>query len=316
MVLTTTKEDFLTNHNLEIYMALRVQKKLLFQDVFETVPNLTGEFSTVISSKSAEQDIEDRVLSVPSVLGEDDDFNEIMMSPVMETSGKFIRYGFMVKWTTIMEARNNFLHTLRIQLAKAAVTMAMMRNSIILNGAIGGAKQELPTGLSDWKNNPVPREDFQAIREAYDDGSEGFELDRVFLSRNPYNLLSNYLLSFDTNNQTVDYTSTDVNGLTVLNGKDSFNQFKESELPHLKGVNFYGMSTEVPQGILEEAVDPRFSVYAATMEDNEELEIPSNFINIADYQNPNRPEEIGKFFWSSLGFNNREPSAGMIGAIQ
>jgi len=312
MVQISAAEELLLNHNLETYIMKRLPEKLLFNKILRSVNNTTYEFSSVIAGKTAREEIDEKIMSEPNQQTEDADWNDITISPLYEQKGNFIKQGYRIKYTDDMLMRNNALQTLEIFLNKAIAGIAIKYNATVLKGLVEGSGQELPTGLTTWNDNDtdIPG-DIRKIKNSFKRNS-GFKLGRLWLSWDAYDQVDDYFTSFDTTNKSLGDT-IDVRGVLVKNAENSFDIFKDTAL---ETVNVYGMSDEIEQAIIENAVNPKYSVFAAAKATNPKLNIPDGLINIKPFEDPYKADVYGKSIWFTVGVNNREPDVGIQGTIE
>lgn len=302
---TLSAKQLLRKHNTENYIRKQLNPLLIFLNNYKINQNDTGEFPTVLNSKSASQQIADEKLGEPVEVTEGGDFSEVQVEPMNAVLGSTTAIGYKLLYTNKDLNRSNALSNFQNKLDLIATGLGIKMNTMILTSAIEAAGQSLPSGLSDWgdADDIDPRRDAIRLRDVFNTDEHPFNLDHVYVSDKIFVNLAEYYMSFDL---PFEGDSINVDGTKFMNAKTSFNKISE---------NFLGASSTVASGTIEAYVDPEFSSFKAAKESDPKRNIPQSLVNLAEYNDPERPGIKGWFIWSELGFASLEPNAAMKGTL-
>lgn len=311
-VQTLSADYLLRKHNMEIYLMKRMDPKLYFLGILPTANTDTGEFATVLKSPTAAEDIANDVTSEPLDVTELSDFTKIDISPLNAVLGRTNAVGYSFEYSQKFLNRSDAGANVNLALSKVAAGMAIKINSIILSGLVSGAEATFPSDLSHWSTEIDPRIDARKLRTAFSVGTDPsvdlpFNLDTAFIDYVRADALEDYYTSFDW-----DFTSGAVNvdGTTFNNVKNSF-----KDMPN---VNFVGIDSTVPPGIIETYVDPNFSTIQQSIEQDPQsaIKLPPAMININKFQRQEGAHNTVFEIWAEIGYSNQEPLGAVAGNLQ
>ena len=296
---------------MEYYLMQNMEPSLPFLDVLPAAPNDTGEFPTVLRQPTAAQDTADGVMGEPLDTEEASELTEVEITPLNAVLGNTNAAGYKFRYSEKFLNRSSAGARLTLALSKIGAGMAMKINRIILNGLVNGAGATPPQDLSDWRVAADPRSDSLKMRYAMRNPAglneqSPFQLNKVFLDGARYQTLEDYYMSMDW-----PFNSEEINvdGTKYFNVGDAFNE--------LQGIEFLGMDTRLPPGIIEKYVSPEFSTLRkAELEGQQKnLNVPDSLININHFTEPEYPYNKGVDIWCELGYSNQEPLGAMAGAL-
>jgi len=326
--ITLPTKDILTRHKTELYIEKTIAPKIIFGKLLPVVYNDSEEFETVMKHRSLVDDINEKVLSEPDLLGENITFGDIEMSTLQTSTGAFSGFGYQMKWTKKMKKKSTFLYDYLQALNQAVSGLAIFANKLVTLRLAEGAgltfsdiETEYGTPLSDWASNPDPSSDYNILNEFYPYlTGDLFELKSLYMARNPYFQLHDYLDSFDpTMGRKLNSTDFEWKGIHNYNAKNSFDPLQNSRLKILKDINCIGFADGLPARI-ENAVDAEFSTIQAAREANPSKAIENGGNLPVPYVNCGEPKHLeifeeGLAMWFNLGVNIREPNGIITGNI-
>lgn len=303
---TLPAEFLLRKHNMEYYLTQLVEPKLFFTNLLPTAVTDTGEFPTVLTAKTAAEDMDDGVLSEPLDTAEASELTEIDISPINAVMGETTVTGYKFRYTDKFLKRSDRNARLAVALAKIAAGVSMKVNQIVLNGMIAAAQATVPNDLSDWDAAADPRADAIKLRNSFAAPGTPFYLDTVLMDGDRFAVLEEYYMSMDWpfNSQAIN-----VDGTTVTNVRDSFTG---------TAAEFVGFDSTIPPGIVEKYLNPDFSeIRSQEMEAKpEELaNLPISLLNVNQFKATEYPYDMGFDIWAELGYASQEPNGVMAGTL-
>ncbi len=305
LIVTLSAKQLLRKHNTENYIRKKLNPQLLFLNNYKVNDNDTGEFPTILKSKSTSQQIADDELGEPVEVTEGSDFSEVQVEPMNAILGNTTAIGYKLLYTNKLLNRSNALGLVENKLDVISAGLGIKMNTRVLSDAIKSAGQSLPSGLSNWGDADAidPRKDAIRLRNNFNSDEHPFDLDFAYVADEIYVNLAEYYMSFDL---PFEGNEINVDGTRFRNAKTSFKNINE---------NFLGTSSTAASGTIEAYVDPEFSSFKSAKQADSSRNIPQSLINLAEYKDPERPGIKGWFIWSELGFASLEPDAAMKGKL-
>jgi hypothetical protein len=305
LIVTLSAKQLLKKHNTENYIRKKLNPQLIFLNNYKINQNDTGEFPTVLKSKSASQQIADEELGEPVAITEGSDFSEVQVEPMNAILGNTTAIGYKLLYTNKLLNRSNALGLVENKLDVISAGLGIKMNTKVLSDAIHSAGQSLPSNLSNWRDADAidPRKDSIRLRDVFNSDEHPFDLDFAYISDEIFVNLAEYYMSFDL---PFEGNEINVDGTKFRNAKTSFKNTDE---------NFLGTSSTAASGTVEAYVDPEFSSFKSAKQTDPSRNIPQSLVNLAEYKDPERPGIKGWFIWSELGFASLEPDAAMKGLL-
>lgn len=124
-------KNILARHNLEIYVEQNIRPKMIFGKLLPVVHNDTEEFETAVKQRSIIEDINEKILSEPDLLGENVTFGNIEMSTLKTKKGAFHGFGYQMKWTKKMRKKSSFYYDYVQSIQKAIGGLAIFANKLV-----------------------------------------------------------------------------------------------------------------------------------------------------------------------------------------
>jgi hypothetical protein len=309
MSLKVLSPDFLLRkHNMEYYLMQTVEPRLPFLNVLPVAQNDTGEFPTVLKSKTATADMKSGKLGEPLDTTEASELTEVDISPINASLGETDVVGYKLRYSDKFLNRSSAGARLTLALSKIAAGMTIKISSIILQGLVESAAGRIPAGLSNWPGAIDPRADAIKLRHALK-GEEGiFQLNEMFISDENYISLEEYYMSMEW---PFDSQRINVDGTFFNNVEGAFND--------LEDVDFVGFDTRVPPGIIEKYVNPEFSTLRQNeleQQQGQNINVPVSLININQFTEQEYPYNKGFDIWAELGYSSQEPDGVIAGSFK
>lgn len=307
---TLPQDYFLREHNTEFYVQEKIHEKLHFLNMFPTVDNQYGEYTSYYSEASAKKDIADGILSEPTPITEGVDFNEIETSDIKEKQGALVGSGFRITYTDLVKRQGKLTAQMQIKCSKAVSAMAIGINSVISNALIADAACTAPTAsnMTKWSDltNIDPRDDVINIQAAYDNDGFGYAVSDVYLNTTEYTNLCKWLASQD---YTYDIHEAKVDEVTFHNLQGG-----------ITAGTYLALDKSVPAAIIEKYVDPAYSAVRqaelASLKAGKELkDVPPSLINTREWK-PEAKHDVNVVdFWYEIACNVQEPHGIISGSF-
>lgn len=303
---TLSNDFFLRGHNLEYYIQEKIHENLHFLNMFPTVDNEYGEFTSLIADASAKKDMDDGILSEPLDLTEGVDFSEIDISDLKKSQGRTKAKGFRFAYTDKAKRQGRLSATIQLKVAKAISGMCRYYNNEIFGTLSNKAAVTGPT-MSDWSDpdNIDPRIDNINIQDAFDQDGYGYQVTDVYLNRAEYVGLTHYLASLDMN---FDIKECNLDGVKYHNLVNA-----------IPAGHYLATDENVPAATIEKYVSPEYSsvrqAEITALEQGKNLpQVPVSVININQYKENKRPDMNYVDLWAELAANVQEPHALIYGS--
>lgn len=305
MVLTLSADFLLRKHNTEIYLTKKIEPELFFLNIMPAAQTDTGEFPTVLQDPTAYEDTENEVMGEPMDVVEVSELTEIEISPLNAVMGRTAACGYTMKYTDKFLNRSDSGARVQLAFSKMAAGIAMKINKILVNQIINSAAVSIPNDLSDWDTEIDPRADTIKLRHAMHPKDSPFKLTDAYIPDAKFVKLEEYYMSmewpFDSNAINVDNT-------IYHNVMDSFTGLNK---------NFLGLDKNIPAGIVEKYVNPKYSTLAAAQlaDPQKTTNLPGALINVLQFEPNRQHEQYGFDIWAEVGYSNQEPKGAMAGSI-
>lgn len=309
MTVTLTGNALFRKHNAEIFVQEKLMEKLHFIDAVPIASNDTGEFATIVTNKEG---IEVKDFE-PEDAGEESELTEIKLEPIGAVLGNTSAKGFKIKFSQKMINRSSSGALMEAKLLEAASGMAQYMNRNFLQGLVSGAGAKFPTDLSDWGDlNAIdPLMDAIELRRTYKTKGKGFKLDQSFIADDRFVNLEKYYQSMEWKYDAK--TGIDVGGTLFTNADDSFEGVVDNKN---KPVNYVGVDSSTPAGIMEMCIDKNFSTYeTAKLKNKDNPKLPPALFNINEFQQSEYPYTKGFDIWVDCGFSTQEPAGISVGYL-
>jgi hypothetical protein len=305
MVHTLSADFLLRKHNAEIYLMKKIEPELFFLGIMPMAQTDTGEFPTVLQDPTATEDTEDEVMSEPMDVTEASELTEIEISPLNAILGRTMACGYTFKYTDKFLNRSDSGARVQLALSKIAAGIAMKVNTALVSQIVAAAGVAVPGTLSDWDTEIDPRADNIKLRHAMHPKDSPFRLTDAYIPDTKFQKLEEYYMSMDW---AFDSNAIDVDGTIYHNVMDSFSGLAK---------NFLGIDRNIPAGIVEKYVDPKYSTLAAAQlaDPQKTVNLPSALINVLPFEPGRMHEQYGFDIWAEVGYSNQEPKGAMAGSI-
>lgn len=307
---TLPQDYFLREHSAEYYVQEKIHEKLHFLNMFSTVDNQYGEFTSYYSEASAKKDIADGILSEPTPITEGVDFNEIETSDIKEKQGALVGSGFRVTYTDLLKRQGRLSAVLPIKFGKAVSAMAIGINKVISDALIADAGCTAPTAssMTKWSDltNIDPRDDTINIQDAYDKDGFGYKVSDVYINNTEFTNLAKYMASqdYEYNIHEIDVDNVKYHNLGSA----------------ISAGNYLALDSSVPAAIIEKYVDPAYSSVrqaeiTALKEGKELKDVPPSFINTKEWKPQSKHDLNVVDFWYEMACNVQEPHGIIYGSF-
>lgn len=305
MVQTLSADFLLRKHNTEIYLMKKIEPELFFLNIMPIAQTDTGEFPTVLQDPTAAEDTANEVMSEPMDVTEASELTEIEISPLNAVLGKTAACGYTIKWTDQFLNRSDSGARVQLALSKVGAGIAQKVNTVLTSQIVAAAGVSLPGGLSDWDTEIDPRADTIKIRHAMHPKDSPFRCTDAYVPESKFQKLEEYYMSMDW---AFDSTAIDVDGTIYHNVMDSFSGLNK---------NFLGLDKNIPAGIIEKYVNPKYSTLqqAELADPQSTINLPAALINVLPFQPNRQHEQYGFDIWAEIGYSNQEPNGAMTGSI-
>lgn len=304
MVKTLDIDFIMKKHNMEMHITEQLEPKLYFLNVLPDATTDTGEFSTVITRQTADQDIQDGVLGEPLNTAEVSELTEVEVTPINAVIGTTNQLGYQFTFSRKFKKRADAGANLQIALSKIIAGMAQKINDIILTAMtqVQGVTVPGAVTLSDWDVNPDPRADSIQLRKVFRDNNRAFKLDTMLLDGDRFVTLEEYYMSMDW---AFDSDLIDVDGTKYMNIGTSLENANDE---------WIGLDSRIPPGIVQKYIDPDYSlIRQAELQGRQDL--PNSMIQVAQYKEDKFPFNEGYAIWCDIGYSNKEPDGIIRGSF-
>ncbi len=283
----------------------KIEPELFFLNIMPMAQTDTGEFPTVLRDPTAAEDTEDGVMSEPMDVAEASELTEIEISPLNAVLGKTMACGYTFKDTDKFLNRSDSGARVQLAFSKISAGIAAKVNTALLTQIVAAAGLSVPGTLSSWDTEIDPRSDSIKLRHAMHPKDSPFRLTDAYIPDTKFQKLEEYYMSMDW---TFDSNAIDVDGTIYHNVQDSFADLAS---------NFLGLDRNIPAGIIEKYVDPKYSTLAAAQlaDPQKTINLPSALINVLPFQPNRQHEQYGFDIWAEVGYSNQEPNGVMTGTI-
>ncbi len=305
MVKTVPLKYIMRKHNMERYIVENLEPKLHFLQVLPTANTDTGEFSTILTKRTAAQDLDDEILSEPLPVAEASELTKINISPITKQLGNTTAVGYQFEVTQKFLNKADAEADINNALKKIAAGMTIKINDIILTNLLANANVTPPADLSNWDDEDEidPRGDGIKLRNGFRTNNRAFTFNTMYLSNARFMQLEDYMMSID---KPFDSEQINLDGTMVRNVDQSFDDDAS--------VDFLGMDSNVPPGVIQKYVDPKFS-YLRQAELQGRTDLPDSLIQVHNWTMEDPPFDEKWAIWAELGYSNREPDGLMSGEL-
>lgn len=305
MVHTLSADFLLRKHNTELYLMKKIEPEVHFLNIMPIAQTDTGEFPTVINTPTAAEDIENEVMSEPMDVTEASELTEIEISPLNAVMGQTMACGYTFKYTDKFLNRSDAGARAELALSMMGAGIAQKVNSILTSQIVAAAGVAIPNNLSTWDTEIDPRADNIKLRHAMHPKDSPFRLTDAYIPDTKFQKLEEYYMSMDWS---FDSSAIDVDGTIYHNVMDSFTGLNK---------NFLGLDKNIPAGIVEKYVNPKYSTLrqAELADPQSSISLPTALINVLPFEPGRQHEQYGYDVWAEIGYSSQEPKGAMAGSI-